>query len=45
MFGARIKIMWEEQLVDPVIQYITSVIAPQSLIFNKPANPNLGSNM
>ena len=22
MFGARIKIMWEEQLVDPLIHYI-----------------------
>ena len=23
MFGARVKIMWEEQLVDPPIHYIT----------------------
>ena len=27
MFGARIKITWEKQLVDPPIHYITSVIA------------------
>ena len=26
MFGARIKIMWEEQLVDPPIDYITYVL-------------------
>ena len=25
LFGARIKIMWEEQLVNPPIDYITSV--------------------
>ena len=25
MFGARIKIIWEEHLVDPPIDYITSV--------------------
>ena len=25
MIGARIKIMWEEQLADPPIDYITSV--------------------
>ena len=25
MFGARIKIKWEEQLADPVADYITSV--------------------
>ena len=27
MFGARIKIMWKEQHVDPPIDYITSVNA------------------
>ena len=27
MFGARMKIMWEEQFVDPPIHYIISVIA------------------
>ena len=28
MVGARIKIMWEEQLVDPPTDYITSVNVP-----------------
>ena len=28
MFGARVKIMWDEQLVDPPVHYITSVNAP-----------------
>ena len=28
MFGARMNIMWEEQLVDPPINYITSVNVP-----------------
>ena len=28
MVGARIKIMWEEQLVDPPNEYITSVNVP-----------------
>ena len=28
MFGARIKIMWEEQLVDPPIDYITFLNVP-----------------
>ena len=27
-FGARIKIMWEEQLVDPPIDYMTPVNVP-----------------
>ena len=27
MFGARIKIMWEEQLVDPTFDYKISVKA------------------
>ena len=27
MFGARMKIMWEEQLVDPPVDYITLVIS------------------
>ena len=34
MFGARIKIVWEEQLVDPPIDYITSLNVPQSLVLN-----------
>ena len=25
VFGAKIKIMWEEQIVDPIMHYITSV--------------------
>ena len=39
--GANIykKIMWEEQLVDPPIHYITSVITPLSRVLNKPVNP------
>ena len=32
MLGARIKIMWEEQLVDPLNNYITSVIPPWFLV-------------
>ena len=32
MFGARIKIKWEKQLVDPLSDYITSVIALQPLV-------------
>ena len=28
MFGARMKIMWEEQLVDPTTDYLTSVNLP-----------------
>ena len=28
MFGARMKIIWEEQLVDPPIGYITPVNVP-----------------
>ena len=27
-FGAKIKIMWEEQLVDSPIHYLTCVIVP-----------------
>ena len=27
MFGTRIKIIWQEQLVDPLADYIISVIA------------------
>ena len=34
MFGARIKILWEEQLVDSLIHYITSIIAPRSWVLN-----------
>ena len=34
MFGARIKIMWEEQLVDPPIHNITSVNALKFLVKN-----------
>ena len=33
-FGTRIKIMCEEQLVDPQMDYITSVNVPQSSVFN-----------
>ena len=29
MIGAKKKIMWEEQLVDPLIQYKISVTAPR----------------
>ena len=36
---ARIKIMWEEQLVDPPIPYLTCVIVPWSSVKNKPVNP------
>ena len=32
-------IMWEEQLVDPLIYYKASVIAPWSSVLNKPVNP------
>ena len=39
MFGARIKITWEEQLVDLLADYITSEIALKSLVLNKPVNP------
>ena len=28
IFGDRIKIMWEEQLVDPPVDYITSANVP-----------------
>ena len=28
IFGDRIKIMWEKQLVGPLIHYLTSVIVP-----------------
>ena len=33
MFGARMKIMWEEQLVDPPIDYITPVNVPSSVFY------------
>ena len=36
--AAWIKIMWKEQLADPVIHYLTSVIAPWSSELNKPVN-------
>ena len=39
MFGTITKIMWEEQLVEPSIHYITSVIKLSSLVRNKPVNP------
>ena len=32
LFGARIKIMWEEKLVDPPIAYLTTVNALLSLV-------------
>ena len=35
-FGTRIKIMWEEQLVDSPIDSITSVNIPLSSILNLP---------
>ena len=37
MFGTRIKIIWEEQLVDPPIDYITSVNALylKNLVWNQ----------
>ena len=38
MVGPRIKIMWEEKLVDPPIDYITSVNALKSLVLNRPVN-------
>ena len=40
MFGARIKNMWEEQLVDPPVHNITCVIVTWSKSrWNKPVNP------
>ena len=33
-FGARIKIVWEEQLVDPPIDYITFVNVPEPSVLN-----------
>ena len=36
VFGARMKNIWEEQLVYPLIHNITSIIAPWSLVLNKP---------
>ena len=39
MFGARMKIMWEGQLVDPPNHYITSVIALGSSVKNKSVSP------
>ena len=39
MIGARKKIMWEEQLVDPLIQFIISVTAPrEGVIIECPLN-------
>ena len=35
----KIKIIEEEQLVDRLADYITSVIALQSLVLNTPVNP------
>ena len=35
MFGARKKIIWDEQFVDPPIHYITSVIALLKLRINQ----------
>ena len=35
MLGARIKIMWKEQLVDPPIHYLISIIALESSVKNK----------
>ena len=39
MFGARTKIMREEQLVNPPIPYLTCVFVPLSSVLNKPVNP------
>ena len=39
MLGARIKIIWEDQLVDPLADYITSVIALLDSVLKKPVNP------
>ena len=36
--------MWEEQLVDPPIHYITSVIEPESSVLKKPLNPEFFTN-
>ena len=33
MFGARIKIMWEEQIVDPPIEYVKRPLRRQKNIF------------
>ena len=41
MFGARIKIMWDEQLVDPPIHYLTGVVVPWSSVKNKLVNPEV----
>ena len=41
MCGARIKIMWEEQLVDPPIHYLTGVGVPWSSVKNKLVNPEV----
>ena len=35
-FGARFNIIWEKQLVDPPIHYLTCGIVPWSLVLNKP---------
>ena len=34
MFGSRIKIVWEEQLVEPPIHYLTCLIVPLSSVKN-----------
>ena len=41
MFGARIKIMWEEQLVDPPIDYITNITKSKAGIFIRMNNFNI----
>ena len=39
VFGDRKEIVWEGQLVYPIICYATSLIAPWSLVLNKPVHP------
>ena len=41
MFGAKIKIMQEEQLVDPPMDFITPVNVPKSSILNSAVNKSV----
>ena len=45
MFGARIKIKLEAQLVDPPIHYLTCVIVLWSSALNKPVIPEVLYNI
>ena len=38
VIGAKTKIMWEEQLLDPANKYLTSVIEPKPLVLYWPVN-------